>query len=376
MRIIHYNLTTTTKEGGVETFAWELAREQARRGHEVTIVSGHGPIRREIPGLAVRTAPYLGRERFAVGPLRRAYTLRKLLERLSMLPRGLKHLAGAELVHIHKPYDLVLAPLLKRRGVPLIMHGQGEGFFPGDRRLARDAAAFTSCSAYNAATLLQHYGRTATVVYNGVDIEHFKPRAPDPALRERLLQGGKTLVLLPGRFMAWKGQQHAIEALARLRDPGLRLVLVGAGEPRPALEAQARAAGLLDQVVFTGTVAHRELPLYFAVADVVLGASFASETFGMVLAEAMACARPVLASSWRGYDDVVVPGVTGDRFTAADPEALASALRGLLAAPDRRERYGAEGRKRVVELFAWPKIADRVFAVYDQVFAAREEKAR
>jgi hypothetical protein len=69
LHIVHYNLTTTTKEGGVETFVWELAGEQARQGHRVTIVSGAGPLRRDIPGVEVRTAAYVDRERFAFGPV-------------------------------------------------------------------------------------------------------------------------------------------------------------------------------------------------------------------------------------------------------------------------------------------------------------------
>ena len=125
MHIVHYNLTTTTKEGGVETFVWDLAGEQARRGERVTIVGGAGPVRRSLPGVSVRTAPFIARERFAFGPLRRAYAWRKLAERLSLLPAALPLLRGAELVHIHKPYDLVLAPLLRGRGIPLVYHGHG-----------------------------------------------------------------------------------------------------------------------------------------------------------------------------------------------------------------------------------------------------------
>jgi D-inositol-3-phosphate glycosyltransferase len=365
VHIVHYNLTTTTKEGGVETFVWDLAREQARSGQRVTIVSGAGPVRRDAPGVEVKTAPYVDRGRFAVGPLRRAWAIRKLLERLSMLPRAYGLLAGADLVHIHKPYDLPLAPLLKRRRVPLVYHGHGEGFFPGDRTLARAAAALLSCSTYNASTLRRHYGREATVVYNGVDVTRFSPREPDRDLRARLLGHGDALVLLPGRIMPWKGQQHAIEALARIGRRGLRLVLVGDGETRSQLEAQARAAGVADQVVFAGTVPHVEMPDYYAVADVVLGTSFASETFGMALAEAMACGRPVLASTWPGFDDVVRDGETGVRFKAADPDGLASALRALLDDGARRLRVAEAGRSRVLANFTWPQVAARVQAAYE-----------
>jgi D-inositol-3-phosphate glycosyltransferase len=369
LHIVHYNLTTTTKEGGVETFVWDLAREQARAGQRVTIVSGRGPVFRDIPGVEVKTAGYIDRDRFAIGPLRRAWALRKLAERLTMLPRGLFLVGRPDLVHIHKPYDLPLAPLLKLRGVPVFYHGHGEGFFPGDRALARHAAALLSCSTFNADTLRRHYGLEATIVFNGVDTDHFRPSPGEPDLRRALAGEARYLVLMPGRFMPWKGHAYVIDAFAALRDLSARLVLVGDGETRERLEDQATALGLGDVVLFTGTIPHRDMPRYFAAADLVIGASLASETFGMVLAEAMACERPVLASSWRGYDDVVVHGETGERFAAGNPKDLAAALRRLLADETARATYGSAGRQRVSNLFRWEKVAARVQGVYSAALA-------
>jgi D-inositol-3-phosphate glycosyltransferase len=365
LHIVHYNLTTTTKEGGVETFVWDLAREQARAGHRVTIVSGRGDVLRDIPGVEVRMAGYIDRDRFSIGPFRRAWALRKLAERLTMLPRGLFLIGRPDLVHIHKPYDLPLAPLLKVRGVPVFYHGHGEGFFPGDRTLARQAAALLSCSTFNADTLRHHYGLEATIVFNGVDVDHFRPSPAEPELRRALADEARHVVLMPGRFMPWKGHAYVIDAFAALRDLSARLVLVGDGETRERLEDQATALGLGDVVLFTGTVPHRDMPRYFAAADLVIGASLASETFGMVLAEAMACERPVLASSWRGYDDVVIHGQTGERFQAGNPESLAAVLRRLLNDEGARAAFGVAGRQRVSELFRWDKVAARVQGVYD-----------
>jgi len=375
LHIVHYNLTTTTKEGGVETFVWELAGEQARQGHRVTIVSGAGPLRRDIPGVEVRTAAYVDRERFAFGPLRRAYALRKLAERLTMLPRGLMLLNGADLVHIHKPYDLPLAPLLRPRGIPVFYHGHGEGFFPGDPSLARFAAALLSCSTYNAETLRGRYGRGVTIVYNGVDTERFSPQAWDPALRAELLGGARFVLMIPGRLQPWKDHATVVAALAAVRDLPVRLVVLGDGEMRAPLAAQARELGIADRVLFTGTRAHREMPRLLAAADVVIGASVASETFGMVLAEAMACGRAVLASSWRGYDDVVIQGATGQRFAAGDPAALGAALRKLLSDEGLRASLGAGGRERVLSLFTWRQVAQRVQAVYETALASRAVRA-
>lgn len=366
MHIVHYNLTTATKEGGVETFVWDLAGAQARRGHRVTIVSGAGPVRRALPGVALRMTPFLDRGRLAFGPLRRAYALRKLAERLSMLPMALPLLRGADLVHIHKPYDLALGPLL--RGAPLVCHGHGEDFFPGDRWLMGWAAALLSCSSYNAATLRARYGREAAVVYNGVDTDHFRPLAPEPALRAALAGDQRHVALIAGRMMPWKGHRHAIDALPAM--PGVRLVVIGGGETRAALEARAAELGVAGRVLFAGVVPHRELPRYFAAADLALGCSFASETFGMVLAEAMACALPVLASSWPGYDDVVIDGATGGRFPAGDPAGLAAAAMALLEDPAARQRYAEAGRAHVRGSFAWDRIAANVEAAYPGAIGA------
>jgi glycosyltransferase involved in cell wall biosynthesis len=373
LHIVHYNLTTTTKEGGVETFVWDLAREQCRAGHRVTIVSGRGPVRREVGEVEVRTTGYVDRDRFAFGPLRRAWALRKLGERLTMLPRGLFLIGSPDLVHIHKPYDLPLAPLLRPRGIPVFYHGHGEGFFPGDRTLARFAAALLSCSTYNAETLRQRYGREPAIVFNGVDTDHFRPAAPDPELRSRLAGGARFVLLMPGRFMPWKGHADVIAALAEAADLPARLVLVGDGKTRKALEMQATALGIADRVLFAGTVLHRDMPRYFAAADLVLGASLASETFGMVLAEAMACERAVVASSWRGYDDVVIEGKTGERFAAGHPASLAGTLRRILADDEARRTYGVAGRQRVEGLFRWDRVAERVQAAYERVLGPRVE---
>lgn len=367
MHIVHYNLTTTTKEGGVETFVWELARAQARQGQRITIIGGAGAVRRPAPGVAVRTVPFIDRERFAVGPLRRAYALRKLAERLSMVPAAWPLLRDAELVHIHKPYDLVLAPWLRRRGVPLIYHGHGEDFFRGDRRLMRDAAVLLACSGYNAATLEARYGRRPTIVYNGVDTDHFQPQPPDMVLREHLAPRARHVVMLPGRMMPWKGQRYAIEALALLGDPGVRLVIIGGGEVRADLEVLAAALGVREQIHFTGVVSHAQMPRYLACADLVLGTSYTSETFGMLLAEALACERPVIASTWRGYDDVVQDGITGARFATQDAGSLASVVRRLLDAPDERARLAVAGRAQVRERFTWERIAARVASAYPEV---------
>ena len=371
MRIVHYNLTTTTKEGGVETFVWELSRLQAQRGHQVTIIGGAGHVERAVSGVRVLRYPFIDRMAWRrIRPLRRHFELTKLLERLSMLPPALPALLQTRpaIVHLHKPYDFVVAPFAHAVGAKVVYHGHGEDFFPGDRWLVQGVDVMLSCSGYNAETLVKHYRRAPTVVFNGFDPAHFTPQPPDLSLRARYARPDEPIALLVGRLQPWKGIQYAIEALALLPPHHkLRLLIGGEGTYRASLEALIDRLQLRDRVHLLNGIPHREMRRYFAIADMVLGTSFASETFGMVLCEALACARPVIASDWAGFREVVLNGVTGWVVPRQDPTALAAAMVEVLDHSTEAQRRAEQGRVRVNELFTWAAVTARVEQVYAQL---------
>jgi glycosyltransferase involved in cell wall biosynthesis len=190
MRIALYNLTTTTKFGGVESFVWDLARELAGRDHQVTVIGGVGTRREAAPGVRVISFPFVSRSFWqAIPPLRRAYAEAKLLERLTMAVSALPHLAmaGYDIIHIQKPYDLGPALLARRLGGAKVILGcHGEDFYRGDTWLARMVDASVSCSRFNAATIQSRYGFAPQVVFNGIDIGLFRPVEPDLVLRREL----------------------------------------------------------------------------------------------------------------------------------------------------------------------------------------------
>lgn len=371
MRVVQYNLTTTTKEGGVETFVWELSRHLARRGHQVTIVGGAGSVSREIPGVRVLRFPFLDRMAWReVGPLRRHIELTKLLERISIVPSALPNAMALrpDIVHIHKPYDFVVGPLMHAAGARVIYHGHGEDFFPFDRALSHTADAMLSCSGYNAETVAGRYGSLPEVVFNGFDAALFKPQPPDDAFRARYLRPDERAIVLVGRLQPWKGIQFAIEALRSLAPRRkLRLLVGGEGTYRRALERHAAGMGVGEHVTFLGNVPHAEMPRLLAIADVVVGTSFTSETFGMALTEALACERPVIASDWAGFREVVIDGQTGLVVPAQHGPALAAAIECLLDEPALARRLARQGREHVQHLFTWEAVTDRVERAYRRV---------
>ncbi|WP_298817082.1 glycosyltransferase family 4 protein [Chloroflexus sp.] len=380
MRIALYNLTTTTKIGGVESFVWDLARELAQRGHAVDIFGGVGQRREPAPGVRVFTFPFVSRRFWQSFPfLRRAYAEAKLLERLTMAIPALPTLIRGhyQIIHLQKPYDLAPALLARRlSGAKVILGCHGEDFYRGDRWLAGRVDAAVSCSRFNAQTVARRYGFTPTVVFNGIDTGMFQPQPPDSTFRERLgLPADAPLLLFVGRLQPWKGVETAIRALPHI--PRAILLIAGDGEDRSRLAAIAAELGLSARVRFLGSVPRWQLPGLYASVDLLVATSYASETFGIGPVEAQACGLPVVATRFGGFPEVVADGQTGLLVPPRDPVALAAAINTLLADPNRRAAMAAAAPVWAAQ-FAWPAVVDRIEAVYRSVlepvsaFAANE----
>lgn len=369
MRIALYNLTSTTKFGGVESFVWDLARELARRGHSPTVIGGVGARREASPGVQVLTFPFVARAIWqSLPPLRRAYAEAKLLERLSLALAALPTLArgGYDIIHIQKPYDLGPALLARQLGGARVLLGcHGEDFYRGDQPLARQVDGAVSCSRFNAETVARRYGFTPRVVFNGIDTAHFRPGPPDAGLRQRLgIPAGAPLLLFAGRLQPWKGLETAVRALGAL--PEARLLVAGDGEDRPRLLRLAAELGVADCVHMLGAVERAALPQLYRSVDLLLAPSYASETFGIAPVEAQACGLPVLAARFGGLPEVVDVGRTGLLFAPRDHAALATAAAELLADPARRAAMGAAGPAWAAQ-FAWSSVADRIEQVYHEL---------
>lgn len=376
MRIALYNLTTTTKIGGVESFVWDLSRELMRRGHDVTIFAGLGNVREDVPDVRVLQFPFVPRGFFQRLPLlKRAYAETKLLERLTMaLPALPKLVRGNyDLVHIQKPYDLAPALLARKLGGPKVILGcHGEDFYRGDTWLAHQVDGAVSCSAFNARTIASRYGFTPEVIFNGVDTGQFRRITLDPALRPNGVAADAPLLLLVGRLQPWKGVEYAIRALCDI--PRAVLLVAGEGVDRPRLEALAVESGLRDRVFFLGAIPRDELPRYYSSVDLLVATSFASETFGIGLVEAQACGLPVVASRFGGFPEVVDEDHTGLLVEPQNPAALAAAVNSLLADPARRHAMG-EAAPTWAAQFSWQAVGERVEAAYRTILTTKIKKS-
>jgi phosphatidylinositol alpha-mannosyltransferase len=152
--------------------------------------------------------------------------------------------------------------------------------------------------------------------------------------------------------------------------PQTRLIVVGPGTHN--YEMKATKAKLKD-VVFTGFVPNEDLPAYYQTADVFCSPAIGEESFGIVLLEAMAASKPVVACQIKGYSSVMSNGIQGLMVPPRDEIALAKALIQLLKDEGLRHEMGARGRLRAEEC-SWPNIASKVNEYYKSLLNAAQSQ--
>jgi rhamnosyl/mannosyltransferase len=280
---------------------------------------------------------------------------------------------------VHEPNPVALASDFLTGGHgPLVVYFHSEVvraewkyrllYRPFLRRVLDRAARIivASPSMARSAEQLEAHRHKCVVIPYGIDPA---PLAATPAVRTRAAalrqELGAPLVLFAGRLVPYKGVDVLLRAMATV---DARLVVVGDGPLRRTLEAQASGA-CSGRVTFAGTVADEELTALYHACDVfVLPSVTRAEAFGMVQIEAMACGKPVVSTSVpSGVPWVNQHQETGLIVEPGDANALAGAVRTLLADSALRARFGQAGQRRVAQEFTASRMAERTVALYRDV---------
>ena len=365
MKIAMYNLTTTCRFGGVETFVWETSRELARTGEEVHILGGKGKILKDIPGVKISLFPFWPRERIPNLGTR----FRKMGERCSFGRWAYSHLLREkfDIVHIHKPFDLPWSWAVKRKtDCKVILGSHGTDFFPGDKFFIPAVDRAVCCSQFNASQIQKRYGIVPRVIYNGIDPQIFRPLLPDMNLKRQLeFAEGSSVILFAGRLIGLKGVQVLVRAAVRLpREDPWKILIIGEGEAKESLKNLCRDLGIQERVLFTGFIPNHELPRYYSFADLAVFPSLADETFGVAICEAMACGRAVLSTRVGGIPELIMDGESGVLVEPNNEGELGNQIARLLRDPERRLVLGERALDRVRKLFTWEKVAERLKETY------------
>jgi phosphatidylinositol alpha-mannosyltransferase len=356
--------------GGVQAHVVGLAAALERLGHTVRVLApaGEGTEVPEFVTAAGRSlgVPYNGSvARVAFGPLTYARAKRWLAEHTF------------DVLHLHEPTTVSLSvlTLLAAEG-PIVatFHTSTErsralAAFGGVLRpLMEKVTARIAVSPLARRVQVEHLGGDAVEIPNGVDVEAFATGPPLPGYPRP-----ETVGFL-GRFdEPRKGMPVLLDALRRLAPdrPRLRLLVVGRGD----VAALRRAAGpVADRLDVLGPVDEATKAAALRSMDVFCAPNTGGESFGIVLAEALAAGAPVLASDLDAFRAVLGDPAAGELFGVGDAAALAARLAALLDDPERRGALTSAGRARAGD-FGWPAVASAVVRVYRAAVAADPRRA-
>lgn len=368
--------------GGSGVVATELGLALARRGHRVHFICREAPRRLQdlCPGVELHRVEARDYPVFAEPP----YAL-ALAGEMAAIARA----ARLDVLHAHYavPHAVsawMACAMLGAAAPALVttLHGTdvtGVARDPRYREVIRHAVAqsdaVSSPSRFLRDAAWQQLGLSPDaapieVIPNFVDIDRYRPG--DAADREALaeLWGGDAsvpVVVHVSNFRPIKRVPHVVDLFAAVAaDRPARLLLIGDGPERPAVEARIAAHGLADRVRLLGRQDHFEA-LLRACAVFVLPSR--TESFGLAALEALASGVPVVASAVGGLDEVVRPGVTGGLAAPDDTEGMVAAIAALLDDPARRAAMGAAARADVEARFVTGPMVERYEALYHRVVA-------
>lgn len=367
MRVMYWQEAFWPSIGGVQTLSAKLLPALCERGWQIVVVTRQDdpslPARDTFQGVPIVRLPFYqaleAKDPAGIGKLLHAVV-------------DLKREHRPNLVHISSLGPSIFFHLesVGRDAPPLLVTVHAYRYSqspPPDSLLTRTlkAADWVTCVS---TALLDEVGQVfpeaiprSSVIYNGLQ---------PPDLEPTPLPFEPPVILGLGRLVHSKGFDVAMEAFASTLDrfPNARLVLLGEGTARSALERQAMRLGMYESVRFVPRVAPDQVFSWINRATLVLVPS-RSEPFGMVALEAGLMARPVVGSDVGGLAEILVHEETGILVPTEDSDSMAEAIVSLIDRPAAAVRMGCEARKRVTETFSLERCVESYDVLYRTLLA-------
>jgi phosphatidylinositol alpha-1,6-mannosyltransferase len=380
MKILLLTEVFPPRTGGSGRWFWEIYRRLPRE--QIVIAADNAPDYEQFDrhhNLHLVRMP-LGFASWGLASVRSFGQYYRAYRRLVSLIRT----EGIDTIHAGKSLpEGLLAWLMRRRlGLPYTcyVHGEELNLAEGSRelrfwtrRVLRGADRVIANSRNTQSLLLKKWQVSPThvvVLHPGVNAEQFVPALPDPQVRHRLGWGERPVVLTVGRLQKRKGQDMMIRALPTIRRaiPDVLFAIVGKGEEHQILEELVAQLNLERHVKFHGNLDDGELlPCYqqcdlFALPNRDVNGDI--EGFGMVLLEAQACGKPVVAGTSGGTAETMRIPETGLVVPCDEPDKLAATVIELLSNKKQLLAMGESARAWALEKFDWSKLSKQAQDVF------------
>ncbi|MBI3597186.1 MAG: glycosyltransferase [Nitrospirae bacterium] len=360
LRILHLDTERTWRGGEAQLL--HLAEGLARRGHVCIVVGPPGsPLLSRAAEKGLKTEAVAMPSEWSLSAVR---TLARLLKR-----------ERVQVIHMHTSHACTLGGWAARlAGVPVRIISRRVDFSVRSNPLRKlkyqwGVDRIVAISEGVRKVLIEDGldPNRIAVIRSGIDPRPFDPGFPaGEARREFGIPDRSPVIGCVAHFAEHKGHRYLIEAAVRVAAavPDVRFLLVGDGELRPAIELQIKELKLERHVLLTGF--RQDIPRLLAAMDIVVLSSHL-EGLGTSLLDAMAMARPVVATRVGGIPEMVEDGVNGLLVSPRDPPALAGALIELINRPDERRRMGQAGRSRMLEKFSAEAMVAATESVYRKI---------
>lgn len=357
--------------GGSGIVATELAKQLARRGHDVHVVSTDVPIRLRT---FVENVYFHQVETPAYPLFKDPPTMLAVANKVAQIHK--RH--GLDIIHAHYAVPHATAAFLAREmcgpGGPKVvttLHGTDITLMGADPTFAEiirfsieasDQVTAVSQALRKSTLELLAAQKEIEVIHNFLDMEEWH-RVETPGLCQRIRACGQKILVHASNFRAVKRPQDVIQIFNWVRHSvPSKLIMIGEGPELAACQALSDRLGLRDLVLYMG-IQDQVVPL-LSTADLFLLPS-EQEAFGLAALEAMACGAPVIASTAGGLPEVVVEGETGHLLPVGDVEGMASRAIALLSDPIRHARMSKASVERVRTQFTLERVIPRYEAVYE-----------
>jgi glycosyltransferase involved in cell wall biosynthesis len=375
MKIAQVIGTFPPHHGGMGYICFHNTVELAKRGHEVTVFTlDYGVDYHQ-----------LSEQNFSIVRLKTPLRYGDA----GMAPQLFGMLEDFHIIHLHYPFFgsaeyVYLAHIFKKKKFFLTYHMDVFGdtklkklIISGYEPLLMKRIVTSSqgiCSPGNEylkstkAGAIIPWDKVMQVGYGGVDVKRYAPRERDKSLIQKHGLENKTVALFVGNLIPFKGLHILIDAIAEIDNANLVLLIVGGGYNEEAYKKQAKALGVKDRVIFAGPqFPDRKLPAYYNTSDFLVLPSTHSESFGLVVIEAMASGKPAIVSALPGPSQLVNHGIDGLITKIGSRTDLKNNLLTLAGDRSRCEKMGELARKKVVEKYTWEKIGDQLESAFKKI---------
>jgi glycosyltransferase involved in cell wall biosynthesis len=378
MRIAIVSPVFPPYRGGIGSAAYAEAQELSRRGHEITVFTPKR-VKTRSPGAA-------------------GFSLCQLTPVLkygnaAFLPQLFWRIKNFDIVHLHYPFfggaEVVNCCFRRRHKAgklvvtyhhDVVGKGRLGKFFKWHTKHCMPkimetadkivVSSFDYAKNSNLKEIFSSHPEKFSELPFGTDVEKFSPSEKDAGLLKKYdFKIDDKIVLLVGgldKAHYFKGVEVLLKA--KIQVPEAKFLLVGDGDLRPEYEKMAEDLKIRDKIIFVGSITYEELPKYYNLADVVVLPSIdRSEAFGIVLIEAAACSRPVIASNLPGVRSVVDYGINGFLVEPGNVKQLAEKINDLLYNADLRRQFGQNGRTKVLEKYSLEKMGDGLEKIFSDL---------